>query len=120
MKASDAFPSNYLSSEDFPQPALLTVARCEMQNVGQGANIEEKPVVYFHEQTKPIILNRTNFTTLADVLGDDSDTWAGGIIVAYQTQTEYKGEQVDCIRFRAPKSEAAAVVAPVAEEDIPF
>ena len=108
MKIKVAFPSNYLSSEDFPEPVLLTVARCEMQNVGQGANIEEKPVVYFHERTKPIILNVTNFTTISDVLGEDSDTWAGGKIVAFKTQTEYKGDQVDCIRFRGPVGAGAS------------
>ena len=108
MKAKDAFPSNYLSSEDFPQPVLLTVARCEMQNVGQGANIEEKPVVHFHERTKAIILNVTNFNTIADSLGEDTDMWPGGKIVAFKTQTEYKGDQVDCIRFRAMIEPAAA------------
>lgn len=109
MRIGDAYPSNYLGSDDFDRPALATVARCEMQNIGQGADTKQKPVVYFHEYTKPLILNKTNFSTLASVLGDDSDGWGGGHIVLFSSRTEFQGEEVNCVRLRAPK--------PVAEDE---
>lgn len=118
MKTSDAFPSKYLGSVDFDKPALATVLRCELQEVGQGNDTEEKPVVYFNEYDRPLILNVTNFRTLAKALGADSDSWPNGKIVIFTSTTSYKGEMVDCVRLRAPKAApTASTVAPAAELD---
>ena len=116
MKTSDAFPSKYLGSVDFDKPALATVLRCELQEVGQERESEKKPVVYFNEYERPLILNVTNFRTLAKALGADSDMWPSGQIVIFTSQTSYKGEMVDCVRLRAPNVPQTAS-APAVETD---
>jgi len=118
MKIGQAYPSNYLSSDDFDQPALATVAQCVMQNIGQGTDIEEKPIVRFREYEKSLILNVTNFKTLAATLGEDSDQWPGGKIVIFAAMTEYKGDSVPCIRLRAPAATTQVGVLQGAAADV--
>ena len=101
MKLKDAFPGKYLGHENFDVPRVLTVLRVKSEDVsgGQGKR-EDKPVVYFREHPNGFVLNRTNFKTLVDLLGDDSDSWAEGKCELYKTTTEFKGETVPCVRIR--------------------
>lgn len=106
MKMSDAFPGKYLAAGNFEQPRVVTIARVTSENVSGGNDApEHKPVVYFQGQPKGLVLNRTNFKTLADLHGDESDAWAGKKCEVYPTTTEYKGEVVPCVRIRAEKTQ---------------
>src|SRR5262245_4562617 len=76
MKASDAFPSRYLQTSVVKDKSIVAViSHVELETVGQGADQKRKPVLYLDGQ-KPMVLNRTNFETLADAFGD-SDEWSG-------------------------------------------
>jgi hypothetical protein len=76
MKTSDAFPSRYLQTATVKaKPIVATISNVEMELVGQGADQKHKPVLHL-EGEKSMVLNRTNFETLANAFGD-SDEWAG-------------------------------------------
>jgi len=98
MKTSDAFPSRYLQTATVKvKPIVATISDVEMELVGQGADQKRKPVLYFEGDIKPMVLNRTNFETLADAFGD-SDGWPGHKIKIYAARTQFGGKSMDGIR----------------------
>ena len=128
MKANDLFKSKYLKAEDLRGKDIsVTIDRVEMASMPNG---QPKPAVFFKDKDKGLVLNKTNFNTIAKVIGiDDTDDWNGHQITIYPTETEFQGEMVDCIRVRRNTTSAATKVygAPpperpidVDDEEIPF
>ncbi len=110
MKMNDAYPGQYLRTEDFQSPRTLTITGVEMEDVG-GAQTpgEVKPVLQFEEENRGFVLNKTNFAWLADNLGEDSESWIGKQVELYQTETNYGGKLVPCTRIRAAEQQSADV-----------
>lgn len=104
MKKSQVFPSNYLGKEDLASPLTVTIGDVRMETVkGDGAD-EEKAVLHFAEKNlKPMILNNTNWTTLEEAYGDDSDFWRGKPAEIYvDPGVMYGGKRVGGVRLRTP------------------
>ncbi len=120
MKISGAFPSNYVKASDLNgKPCPLTIRTCVPEELGQGNDKETKPVLYFQDRQKGLVLNKTNATVIADAYGDDTGGWEGKAVEVYPTQVEFKGKLVDGIRLRIvpeaqPQTQPAA--APMADE----
>jgi hypothetical protein len=126
MNINAAFPSKYIKSSEVPEEGLsVVIDRVEIEDVdGKGSR---KPVVYFRKAKKGMALNVTNSKKISSILGTaETDNWAGHAIVLYQSETDYQGETVACIRVRAPKSAAPAppppppAATPLDDSDIPF
>jgi len=101
MDISKSFPSKYLKAADFEAGArTLTISRVEMADVGDNSGA--KPVVFFSDEPKGLVLNVINSKQISKLYGGETDGWAGKTIQAFKTQTEYQGEYVDCIRLRPP------------------
>jgi hypothetical protein len=76
--------------------------------IGTGGKKEECTVCSFHENVKPMILNRVNCKTIAKVYQTPYiEEWAGKQIQIYTAEVAAFGEQVDALRIRAfiPKVE---------------
>ena len=101
----DSIPSKWLKASDLDgKPRLVTVKRFSVEQIVEG---KTGPVVWFQEEEKGLGLNITNGKTIEKVCGSaDPDEWKGKAIVLYPTETEFRGETVDCIRVRAPKKGA--------------
>jgi hypothetical protein len=115
MKRSDAFPSQYMTTDDVKTAAKkLTIMRVEMREIDSGNKAESKPVAFFKEPgTKPLILNNTNWIAIEAAYGGESDNWTGKEIVAYfDPHVSYGGKQTGGIRVRMPRVPATAPVAP--------
>jgi len=111
MKTSDAFPSRYLQTATVKaKPIVATISHVEMEKVGHGVDQKQKPVLHL-EGEKPMVLNRTNFETLADAFGD-SDDWSGHKIKVYCARTQYAGKAMDGLRVEA------IVPKPAVKEDL--
>lgn len=108
MKMSKAFPSTYLKSSDLDGDVVLTISSVEMEELGQGRNKEEKPVVYFEEHDKGCVLNKTNAAVLAGAYGDDTDDWIGERITLFEKEVEYAGDLVTGIRMKLPSRKKPA------------
>lgn len=102
MKSSDVFSSKYLSAADLRgRDAVVTIDRVEIEKMPSG---EKKPALFFQGKDKALLLNRTNFNTIVELLGaDDTDNWEGRQITIYPTETDFQGKVVDCIRVRRKK-----------------
>lgn len=108
---NDMKDSKFLKRTDVGAGKLLTILRCQQENVAmQNEAPEMKWCLYFVEEKKGIVLNGTNQQLIAKALGsNETDDWLGKRIVAYDDPTvSFAGKLVGGIRFRAPKSQAAA------------
>lgn len=110
MNINDAFPSNYLKAAELEEDTIVTIADVRMEEMGQGKDKNSKPVLYFEETDKGLVLNKTNSGTIAKLYGPETDDWIGKRITIYPTEVEFKGEQTLSIRIRlkAPTAKAAA------------
>ena len=62
---------------------------------------DHKPVLYFVEKDKGIVLNKTNANKITEIAGSAlTEEWQGTAIVLYPTETEFGGETVECIRVK--------------------
>lgn len=97
---NDAFPSNYLKASDLQgHQAVVTIDRVEFEPVGRDR--EMKAVVYFIGKQKGLVLNKTNARKITEVTGSAlTEEWHGLAIVLYQTEAEFGGETVECIRVK--------------------
>lgn len=112
----DSIPSKWLKASDLEgKPRLVTIKKFTEEKL-QGETFP-KPAVWFREEEKALILNITNGKKIEQICGTgDPDKWPGKRIVIFPTETELRGETVDCIRVRAPKP-GAKMPAPVEEPE---
>jgi hypothetical protein len=100
--ASTYDQSKYYRAEDIQKEKLLKIKGVTEEKVGQGANQEEKLVVWFNNTKKGLALNRTNNRTIRGAYGDDTAGWVGKLIVVFQTMGDFRGRSVPCVRVRIP------------------
>ncbi len=130
VKISEAFPSPYLKCADLGgKPWDMKIRTVSEEDLGQGHDKETKPVVYFENAKKGLVLNKTNATTIAKAYGNDCGGWTGQDVQVFPTTTEFKGETVDAIRVRvvqqaqpdeqpAEQPEAKPDAAPMADGEL--
>lgn len=130
MNINQAFPSKYLKAADAEDGDLvLTIARVKMETIGQGAKAEQKPVVYFNEVEKGMVLNKTNAKMIGSIAkSDDTDDWTGVKVRVIATEVEFQGDLVMSLRVRTPqkakgstaRESAEAPPVDLTEDQIPF
>jgi len=127
VNINSAFPSKYLKASDAEEDLQLTVKSVKLELIGQGQQAEQKPVLYFEEEPKGMVLNKTNAKMLAKIAkSDDTDEWKGVKVRIIATEVEYQGDLVMSLRIREAKRNTATRQAPAepteapAADDIPF
>jgi hypothetical protein len=102
MNINNAFPSKWIKSGDIPEDAdlILTIASVSVEEVGSEENQESKPVVYFKENEKGLVLNKTNAETIANLYTPETENWQGKRIALFATEVSYGGKQTLGIRIR--------------------
>lgn len=101
VNINTAFPSKWLSEPDLGgNPMIMTIDRVEFESIVDN---EMKPVAYFREASKGLVLNKTNANTIMDIVGNpETDAWKGWAIELFPFVTEFNGRMVPCIRVRKP------------------
>lgn len=113
MKISAMFPSKYLGKEDVVRPLTVKIEQVTREEISDGNNgKEEKNVVWFANDMKPMILNRGNAECLGEMFGDDSDAWIGKSVELYiDPSVMFAGKRVGGLRVR-PATGRATGTAP--------
>lgn len=105
MKRGEVFQSNWLSSADLPDgDTIVTIKEVTMETLKnqQTKQDEEKPVVHFVEDFKPLVLNVTNWKQIEKATGaDDTEEWEGKKIILFAMEVEAFGEMKLAIRVRS-------------------
>ena len=100
----DYFPTKYLRAADIQGDMPVTIARVEDAIMGD----DTKPVVFFNEFAKGLVMNKTNCMHIAQLLGSERfSEWAGKKIVLFQMPVQFKGETMPAIRVKAADPGAA-------------
>ena len=118
--------SPWLAKGDVPDEGLdLTIDHYGRDTVGQGNDAVEKAIIYWAEDVKPMVLNKTNAQRLQIILGvTDTDRSIGKTVnVCNDKMVEMGGKLVGGLRIRAvPDGQGDMPPLPPADldDDIPF
>lgn len=108
---TDLYPPKYINADDLDgRDHVLTMCAIvweEIEAKGQGANEKAtKPVMYFAEVPKGIVLNKTNGDTITALYGP-VENWIGQRVTLFSTVERSFGKQRGVVRVR-PKAPAAS------------
>lgn len=85
----------------------MTIDRVVMEEIeGQGGKKEDKPVLYFAESKKGMVLNKTNAKRIGKLFGAETDDWKGKAIELYAESVKAFGETHNAVRVREAKIQA--------------
>src|SRR6516165_7559223 len=114
--ASDFDKSKYLCAEDLKSEKKFRIKAVTVEAVGTGSEKEEKLVVWFANDKRGLVLNKTNNRTLRGAFGDDVSGWKDKIISLFSTMVDLRGKMVGGLRGRIPpkggNSQAVAAAPP--------
>jgi hypothetical protein len=108
LLASAYDQSKYFKAADIPQEKKLRIKDVTEEEIGVGRDKERKLCVWFTNDTRGLVLNRTNNRTLRGAFGDACDGWKGKIIAVFPTQDDFRGRMVPVLRVRIPPPRQAA------------
>ena len=110
--ASDYFQtpaSKYFRAGDFAKELVGTIQsvdRTDFKN--DDGSAAAKPVLHFQDMSQALVLNRTNFTALSLMFGEDTDGWVGEKVALYPSRVDFKGKTMPTIKVKRPQKAAAA------------
>lgn len=105
MKISETFESKFLRAADLNGRTIrVTIANIFSEAMQDG---KSKPIVYFKNAKKGLVLNRTNAATIAMAYGDDTDAWLGADIELFPQAVPFQGQMQPAIRVRVPAERIA-------------
>ncbi len=100
MLISEVFPSEFLKASDLhDRQHTVVMDHVEIRKVGD----DTKPVLFFANRNKGLVLNKVNSNNIALVYGDETDDWTGQELVIYPTMVDYQGRSVPAIRVKAQR-----------------
>ena len=100
LLASTYDQSRFLKAED-----LAAEKKFRIKNVTEeivGADKEKKLVVWFTNDSRGLVLNKTNNRTICKAFGDPVEGWTGKIIIVFPTLAEFRGTMKPALRVRIP------------------
>ena len=97
------FPSKYLKGDDIEVGSVLTIKGVQFEEV--GFEKEEKPVIYFEEELRGCVCNKTIARTLVKAFGDDEKTWPGKKVIATTEVVHFRGEVTNALRLHPAPAE---------------
>lgn len=104
MRSTDVFPSKYLKAEELDEDVQVTIKSVVLEELEQkDGQKQDKPVCYFEEGPKGLILNKTNWALIAKQHGDESDNWPGKTITLTVIDVDAFGDVVSAIRIKPLK-----------------
>jgi hypothetical protein len=102
LLASEFDRGRYLKATDLTGDTRFKIKAVTVEALGQDK--ERKLVVWFTNDSRGLVMNKTNIRALTPVLGDDTRTWAGSVITVFPTTTTLGANTVPCLRVRPPKA----------------
>ena len=102
LLASEFDKSKYLRAEDLKAEKKFRIKAVTVELVRNDRKEEEKLVVWFTNDKRGLVLNKTNNRTLRGAFGDDTSAWPNRIIVVFPTMVDMRGKMTPALRVRMP------------------
>ena len=112
LLASSYDQSKYFKAADLEDEIRLKIKNVSEEKIGLGLEQEVKLVVWFTNDKRGLVLNRTNNRTIRTAFGDAVDGWSGKIIVLFPTTAEFRGKMGPALRVRIPSPKDGYRAAP--------
>jgi hypothetical protein len=90
LLASSYDQSRFLKAADLPGEKKFRIKEVSEEEVGQDRDKTKKLVVWFTNDKRGLVLNRTNNRTIRGAFGDICDEWPGKIIVVFPTEVDMR------------------------------
>ena len=99
-----SFPSRFTQAADFDNgPITVTIKSTANEDFGTKDNPQEKPVAFFDEDMRPVVLNITRCEAIAEIAGSEGmDDWPGTRVQLSKGATRFQGKKVACIDVSQP------------------
>jgi hypothetical protein len=96
MNVNEIYRSSYMKADDLNgRTAKHTIVGCTAEVVGE----DKRLVLAFSDNDRPLVLNKTNANSLAELYGPETGGWEGKAIKLVPSTTSYQGKMVKCIRI---------------------
>ena len=104
------YAGTYLKADDLAgQTYAATIVAVERVEIAEeNGAVRPKAAVQLQGWPAKLLLNKTNFETIASAYGRQSAGWLGKQIEVYPDTTLFGGRSVPCIRVRVPRPAAPA------------
>jgi hypothetical protein len=111
LLASSYDQSRFLKAADLEREKKFRIKIVTEESVGAEQK-EKKLVVWFANDERGLVLNKTNNRTIRGAFGDAVDGWVGKIIIIFPTMVDMRGKLTAALRVRIPPpKQAGATVA---------
>lgn len=101
MNVNDLFPSRFVKAHDLGGKAITVVIRAAtLEELGYGAEKEQKLALAFEKAQKMMLLNRTNAMIIAQMYGPETDGWIGKAVILYAARVKAFGQWHDAVRVK--------------------
>jgi len=121
--AADYFKteSKYFRASDFTKEIIGTIGSVESAEFkNDDGSAAVKPVLHFQDQPQALVLNKTNFTALSLMFGEDTKDWIGAKVALYPSRVDFKGRTMPTIKVRRPQKAAPASGGHPFDDDVAF
>jgi hypothetical protein len=81
---------------------------------------KQKRVVWFTNDERGLVLNKTNDRTIRGAFGDAVDGWNGKIVIVFPTKVDMRGKLVPALRLRIPPPKQESVTTTAAPMPAPL
>jgi hypothetical protein len=109
--------SNYDQARFFRAADLEAEVKLHIKTVAEELVVQQKKlVVWFTNDERGLILNKTANKVLREAFGDDCAGWAEKIIVLFPSTHNIRGEMVPSLRVRIPPTAGNGAMKPVEPE----
>jgi hypothetical protein len=115
LLASDYDKSRFFKADDFGGDRKLRIKNATPEAIGAGAEKENKLVVWFTNDERGLVLNKTNNRTLRGAFGDAVDGWVGKVIIVFPMMAEIRGSPKMGLRVRIPPPKQSGEAATAAK-----
>ena len=109
--ASDYDKSRYLRAEDIKRDTKFRIKAVTEEVLEKDGKAEKKLVVWFTNDERGLVLNKTNNRTIRGAFGDDTANWIGKIIILFPMMTDLRGKMTPALRVRIPPPKQATAAA---------
>jgi len=120
MRRDELFPTRFFKTADVEDaPFVGRIKNVVVEEMSTDRGTEKKPVVYFANTDKGLVLNMTNYNVMSEIFdSEETEDWRGQVIELFAADTSFGAKRVRGIRVRVPQRPKAAPRRTRQEEDV--